>query len=431
MWAIRRELHAFDCNHPPTAPALLAWRMLRALLGKGASAPGPENLLTALYFVMCFVDDLGAVTTDDLLYNTSGAPVHGVWRSDLGRYVLCPEGTRYASHLRRPDAHYSIALSTIEAMGHSAAVDKGVPPCLAMDLLGTHIDVLADRRQLTELKCTSYAAAVRAVLDSPSIHGGARRAPYASFNSTLHKLLHAASVVVLGRQHVYHLMAARNATNRMSEPVVLVHAAQVAELEWWLDQFAVPTRHCLPLASRLIFPYADEEALVIGYSDAARELAQPLTSGYGAWTVFDDTLYYVAGLWLPWELESLSINVLELAAENMGTFTFLRKAKELGRKVSHSLDFVDNTAAEYSADRGRPKQASMRALVKQRFDALDGMNIYSAVERITSIDNDWADALSRGEERVADVLRWAHAAKLRTHRLLISPEWRSLEHLRA
>ena len=35
------------------------------------------------------------------------------------------------------------------------------------------------------------------------------------------------------------------------------------------------------------------------------------------------------------------------------------------------------------------------------------------MERITSIDNEWADALSRGEERVQDVLRMARALGLK------------------
>ena len=51
------------------------------------------------------------------------------------------------------------------------------------------------------------------------------------------------------------------------------------------------------------------------------------------------------------------------------------------------------------------------------------------MERITSIDNEWADALSRGEERVQDVLRMARALGLRTHRLQPAPEWRSLSGL--
>ena len=184
-----------------------------------------------------------------------------------------------------------------------------------------------------------------------------------------------------------------------------------------------------PLASRVVFPDVASAGLVCGYSDAAREIASPHLSGFGAWTVIGDVLYWLGGLWEEWELSAFSINVLELAAENMGTFAFIAQARALGFDVTHSLDFVDNTAAEYSADRGTPRAAGMQEFVRRRFVALDELEVYSSVERITSVDNEWADALSRGEERVQDVLRMARALGLRTHRLQPAPEWRSLSGL--
>ena len=110
----------------------------------------------------------------------------------------------------------------------------------------------------------------------------------------------------------------------------------------------------------------------------------------------------------------------------MGTFTFLARAREMGVAISHSLDLVDNTAAEFSADRGTGHAAGMRELVRRRYDALDALGVYSTVERITSVDNDWADALSRGEERVQDVLRMARALGLTPRRLYPHAAWRDL-----
>ena len=107
----------------------------------------------------------------------------------------------------------------------------------------------------------------------------------------------------------------------------------------------------------------------------------------------------------------------------------MTQAAQLEREVTHSVDFVDNTAAEYSADRGKPAQADMRALVSRRYDALDAAGVYSAVERITSADNEWADALSRGADRVADVRRMALAAGLHVVELQPAPAWRDLSGL--
>ena len=225
-------------------------------------------------------------------------------------------------------------------------------------------------------------------------------------------------------------MAARKAVNRLAGSYVLLYEPQLRELRWWLEQLRDPSQHCLPLASRISFPFADEAHLVISYSDAARELNSPAESGYGAWTVFGDTLYYIAGLWSPSELATLSINVLELAAENMATFTFLAQARSLGRGVTHTLDFVDNTAAEHSANRGKPSAPAMQDLVASRFDALDAANVFSSVERITSAANDWADGLSRGSERAQEVIRMAEAAGLSAVQLFPLPEWRDLSQLR-
>ena len=425
IWVVRRELHAFDRAHPSVVPSVRAWQLLRSLQG-GVVEERPGCLWAALGFTMIYVDDAGGSSIDDLLYTRAGLPVFGVWDPTALQFHFCDAGAIGAVHLRRPDAHYAIALLAVSWLGHVVAPGKGEAPGGALDLLGVHIDLLADQRRLTQLKCDTYGAAVREALVAPLVQNGGRRVQYGEFNSLVHRLLHASATVVLGRQHVHHCMQALRARNRMEQAVVLLYEPQLKELRWWLEQFADPARHCLPLASRLVFPFADLEHTLASYSDAARELGDPATSGFGAWAVLGNVMYYISGLWEPWELELYSINVLELAAENMGTFTFLEKAVALGRAVTHVVDFVDNTAAEYSADRGRPSQADMRALVQRRFDALDAARVFSAVERITSLDNEWADALSRGEQRTEDVLRMARAAGLSTEQLHPEPRWRDL-----
>ena len=71
----------------------------------------------------------------------------------------------------------------------------------------------------------------------------------------------------------------------------------------------------------------------------------------------------------------------------------------------------------------------MRELVRRRFDALDALGIFSSVDRITSVDNEWADALSRGEERVQDVLRIVRALGWLPRRLYPHSAWRDLSGL--
>ena len=141
---------------------------------------------------------------DDVPLDSAGLPVHGVWDAARGCMRVCDAAVEGAVPLRRPEAHFWLALSVIERFGHNAAAGKGVPPCLQMDLLGVRVDVAADQRRLTSDKCKRYSASVREVLGAPRTSSGALRAPRSAFNSLVHRLLHSSAVVVLGRQHVHH-----------------------------------------------------------------------------------------------------------------------------------------------------------------------------------------------------------------------------------
>jgi len=57
------------------------------------------------------------------------------------------------------------------------------------------------------------------------------------------------------------------------------------------------------------------------------------------------------------------------------------------------------------------------------------MGISSACERVTSVDNDIADGLSRGGEQLADALRMAAASQLQLVRLEAVEQWRDMSYL--
>ena len=72
----------------------------------------------------------------------------------------------------------------------------------------------------------------------------------------------------------------------------------------------------------------------------------------------------------------------------------------------------------------------MQDLVTARFDALDAGGVFSAVERITSAANDWADALSRDPDRAREVVRMAESAGLHVVQIPPLAAWRDLSQLR-
>ena len=182
------------------------------------------------------------------------------------------------------------------------------------------------------------------------------------------------------------------------------------------------------MASRHSFPLPSPGVLM-PYSDASRELATPQSSGFGAWAVINDEFCYVEGRWLAWELEQLSINVLELAARNIGSFAFLDHAKRVNCPVTHMIEFTDNRAAECALEFGKPSTPELQALTKRSYDELFHRGVFNAMQRIASVDNDIADGLSRGGAHLANALRMSAGAGIPIRRLLPPPVWRDLSFL--
>ena len=92
--------------------------------------------------------------------------------------------------------------------------------------------------------------------------------------------------------------------------------------------------------------------------------------------------------------------------------------------MTHLFEFTDNTAAEHSAERGKPRAAKLGELVRQRYDALYSLGVSATAERVASVDNDVADGLSRSGAKLADALRTAAAAGYRVRRLQPAAAWR-------
>ena len=98
--------------------------------------------------------------------------------------------------------------------------------------------------------------------------------------------------------------------------------------------------------------------------------------------------------------------------------------------MTHVIEFTDNTAAEHSAERGRPHTERMHTLVSGRFHQLAQLGVHSSVERVASVDNDVADGLSRGGEKLLEALRIAAGTGMPILELPVAAALRSLEELR-
>ena len=264
------------------------------------------------------------------------------------------------------------------------------------------------------------------VADESLLHDASSiKANIDELNSVIHKLLHASSCVVLGRQHLHHLLRSHKHAAHKSMTNATLSRDACLELRWWLGQLRSPDLEGVPMASRRTFP-APGPGVLAPYFDASRELKSPASSGFGAWAVIEEKFCYVEGRWHDWELKTLSINVLELAARNIGTFTFLEYAEARGLRVSHLYEFTDNRAAELALEFGKPHTPEMQWLVQKSYDELKMLNIFNSMQRIASVDNDIADGLSRGGHMLANALRIVANAGVPIQRLPPSKKWRDL-----
>jgi len=233
--------------------------------------------------------------------------------------------------------------------------------------------------------------------------------------------------VVLGRVHTFYILRALRAKTRLAGGRKVVGQRARGELLWWLARLrAVPPESC-PLASRSAFPRQGAPGLLLYYADASRELLSPGESGYGGWSIIGGTFVYFDGRWTDDEVRDLHINALKLATMNFAAFTFLAYAASTGVSISHLLEFTDNEAAEFATDRGKLRAPGMHELVRRRNDEFVRLGVVAASTRVTSIDNDVADGLSRGGEQLQDALRIAKEAGLPLLRLQVPPPvWRGL-----
>jgi hypothetical protein len=450
VYAVRSELQRLDKAYPPHLNSVKRWLAERQhccdtrrgcphtqssrrydvnfnespSFSDGDASQREWDRRTALSAVCMFVDDLAGASVDDELLSHDHS---GPWM------VLQPSG-EMVGHTRGV-MHYEAALGVVQHFGHKISPGKESPPGIDMVFLGVRFERERQMLTLARWKRDKYADTARDILklgpctdrtaDAGALNGnGAIIVPYQLLNSLVHRLLHAASVIVMGRQHLFYMRQATRAVNRLRGQRCLLWERGQQELRWWIEKLGEHESIGLPFASRQLFPSTDPaittDSLLISYSDASREFGRDFCeSGWGGWCVLRGFFYYVEGRWTEDEVALLSINVLELLAMNIAVMTFVAEAHRLDMVIDDVCEFTDNVAAEMSADRGNPHAEGMHNLVHERYEFFEKHNISSAATRVTSVDNDIADGLSRGGRFMADALRLAASSNIWIRRVAV------------
>ena len=417
----QREMSRLDVQYASVVPELQEWLKHRKARRK---AQKEDEFIWDVLFWLCFyVDDGGLLAYDDPLHDGTGAPVFVL--------VTGNDGISRRHHQTRIELYADVCVKLAERIGHICPEDKQDGPDLNLVFLGIYLDLDVQRRMLPLQKARDYGALVTKCAN------GLRRMPnglavidVATFNSLLHRLLHAADVVPLGRQHLFYcrrdLKAARDVqiTKGKSMHSVIISKAAQTELFWWSHQLSHHDLVGLPLASRSEFPGASSSTHLIRYSDAARELTGDKVSAAGAWWIISDTFYYIYFEFTRAELEQFSINVLEAHARDVGGYVALDLAAQLQMEITHTTAYVDNTTAEAVAERGRTSTEMLNALNLRRLEHHRARGVFESNERVASVDNDVADLISRGD--IKEALRFPRECGLHCAQCRIEAKYREL-----
>ena len=430
---IRKELRRLEREYPSRHPRVMAWLAHRFGLRSAAEVKqrlegDDEFLFDVLFFIMFYVDDAGLAIIDDLLFDSHGEPVIIIFTQ--------PDGTIVRQQQRRGSLYFEAAIGCVEYVGFKAPLKKRVYPCRNMVLIGFGLELDKGLRFLEDDKATAYLEHARQVADeSPALANGALRVAFKTIDSLVHRLIHASEVLPNGRVHLFHLLKALRAVNRLAGNEVILGEGAQRELRWWIAALQRPQEFAPPMASRFSFPSGLDDGLLVDYGDASREFdeasgrADP-SSGLGAWCIIERVFCYVEDRWSDDECRAYSINVLEMATMLVGGACFLRHAKRIGIPITHIHTFVDNTTAECVSERGRTSTEGLNALKARRDEMLKQHGAYMLASRVASEFNDVADLLSRGD--IAGALRFAEEAGLPTLRLDIyelAPEQRDLSRI--
>lgn len=388
IYRMRKALAAFDVQHPTRDAAWLEWqRGRRAAAIEGGLGESEAEEWAALSWLGMYIDDTTGGGADDLLYTAAGEPV-----------------VRGGVHARRQTLHFELARGVLAEFGWVSAPSKEQPPAEVVEALGVVVDLAADSMTLSSGKRERYAAQARRVAAAATCSQG-------EFRELVGRLQFATICYPLGQQAMHSPWRALRTSFRLQGGGVCVSAALQRDLLWWAATLEDESHDGVPLA-RCDGPSSG----AVIYADASVSGGD---GGFSAWTVANDTVYMVAGVWTAAEREMLICD-LELLASTFGLVAFERM---LGERWVWS--FTDNTVAEAAMRNGRARSPQMQAMLARRGVWLHERGLLEVPRRISSAANVWADVGSRPElGGVGAVRDMAREMGLAFRELRVPDEWR-------
>ena len=393
-FVIKEELRYAALSYPVRCPRILQWQEARRNLMGSEPVSSPTTILV---FLMVFIDDFASVAFDDALWRADGSP------------VMLSNGHQKC----RAQLVLEVKLSVIRRFGHESTEDKLVHPTRSALVLGATVDLDSQSLSLDPAKRSRYGEQLEKLLKAGKV-------TFAAMRSLVFKLLVVCECVPEGRQHLAPLLRFMHACERSSGARSLEPEA-LGSLRWFKCELASQAPISVPLACREVFPDVQDPGLLVVFLDASRSRSE--WSGGAFCAVHEGRLIYAVHQWTASDIERYHIGVLEAVA-------LLWEAALLPTllpEITHLLEFTDNTGAEHSYRSETPHNTLLQKLVAKRQQHLLRRGVFARIERVPSVQNKWADMLSRGSEEA--VLCAARARSLVPYKIHLTHAYTDIDSL--
>jgi hypothetical protein len=194
---------------------------------------------------------------------------------------------------------------------------------------------------------------------------------------------------------------------RRRDGAVMLSASVKRELGWWLEHLQADVVEGVPLA-KIGMPRSEGDWSAV-YADASGSI------GFMAWTLAGSVVLFVEGVWDERE-RGMDIAVLELLAS---TFGLVALAPFMTNRV---VSFTDNVVAQAAMRAAAPRAEMMQRVAAARTEWLLTAGVAETTRRITTHNNVWADAGSRG--KMCSVVVQAERLGFEVVRVQVPGVWR-------
>lgn len=320
---------------------------------------------------------------------------------------------------RRPELareQFDSCMKVLAELGLEDKVTKRSPPATTLEILGFHVDTIAQTVSVTQRRCERLCAEIDALRSDQTADIGRR-----DLAALVGKLQWVAQIAEGGQLHLRRAYRARDAfvdTKDADRPVRERWGRGVRvwrtdglrrDLHWWREQLPLLQGRPVYLSNRTVpngfwrGRLAEDDAFLAATDGVSNEDVEVITT---------DASGYAGGAW--WRRERAAWHFeQELRAPNLSSnyrelLTAVLAIERWGAALrgSRILIRTDNTTTVRVANTGDTPSPELEPLARRLYEAVQRHGVAVAARHIPGLKNGLADALSRRRYEKPDSGDW-------------------------